>query len=307
MYRNLLVPLDGSAFAEQALPLALQIAGRTGATLRLVRVHVLYAFQDPACSWVPFDAEADRLCKQQEQSYLDGVVQRLAGMSSVPVTSAVVLGLTADGILEEARAQKADLIVMTTHGRGPLNRFWLGGVADEVVRRAPVPVLLVPSREAAPAPAGEPALHHMLITLDGSALAEQVLPPALALGQPLGLRYTLLQAVEPVLFRGYSPAGPNQGWTDQPLLERRQSAVQDYLEQVARRLGAPSVPIQTRVVAGHAAAVAILEEARIAAADLIALATHGRGGLKRLLLGSVADKVVRGSQTPVLIHRPQSG
>jgi nucleotide-binding universal stress UspA family protein len=137
MNRPLLVPLDGSAFAEQALPLALGLARRAAASLDLVLVHALYAFRDPACSWGPYDPASGAALKRQEQAYLDFVARRLGELAPVPVTSAVADGLVADAILGRAEARGAGLLVMTTHGRGALSRAFFG-----VVCGAAAPVLL---------------------------------------------------------------------------------------------------------------------------------------------------------------------
>ena len=139
MYRSLLVPLDGSAFAEHALPLALSIARRAGASVNVVQVHVPFTplYAD---SMSPGTYEAEAKVLEQERAYLDGIAKRLASISSVPVTSALLEGeVVAETLNGHAAAAEADLIVMTTHGRGPLSRFWLGSVADEMVRRATTP------------------------------------------------------------------------------------------------------------------------------------------------------------------------
>ena len=101
MCQNLLVPLDGSVVGEQALPLALHIADRTAAVLRLVHVHVLYAHKERGVCWLPYNRQFDAECEAQEQAYLDGVAQRLARVSSKPVTTAVVHGTPIDAILVE--------------------------------------------------------------------------------------------------------------------------------------------------------------------------------------------------------------
>jgi nucleotide-binding universal stress UspA family protein len=302
MYHRLLVPLDGSPFAEQALPLALGIAGRAGASLRLVRVHVLYALQEPAASWGPYDPEMERLCQDQEQSYLDGVVQRLARVSAVPVTADVVQGPAGDAILEEARACKAALVVMTTHGRGPLTRLWLGSVADELARRATVPVLLLRPQEGIPGPPQSAAFSHGLIPLDGTPLAERMLEPALELGRLTGARYTLLRVVVPSLFAGHDPTLDSPTGGGEAMLARRQREAQEYVGAVASRLRGQGFPVEACVVTAFHPATAILDKARRVGADLIALTTRGHRGIKRWLLGSVADKVVRGATTPVLVH-----
>src|SRR5438876_11300863 len=140
MYHSLLVPLDGSMFGEHALPLALSIARRAGATLTVLHVHappaVTYAesLPDP-------DPRLDLHLKEREQAYLDGVIKRLGDISTVSVHSELLEGTTADTIRAAVSSRGVDLVVMTTHGRGPLGRLWLGSVADELVRQLPVPLL----------------------------------------------------------------------------------------------------------------------------------------------------------------------
>src|SRR5947209_5123978 len=139
MYRSLLVPLDRTAFAEQALPLALRIARRANARLDLVEVHALYALEDPTAAWLPLEPERDAERKRQEQLYLDATAKWATSVSQVSVTasvlpgSAVIPATVAGSILEQARAGKADLIVMATHARGPLSRLLAGSVADKLI------------------------------------------------------------------------------------------------------------------------------------------------------------------------------
>ncbi len=299
MYRSLLVPLDRSAFAEQALPLALSLARRANARLDLAEVHALYALEDPHAGWLRFEPERDAERKRQEQHYLDTTAQRLASGSPVSVTTcvcpgSVVLPATiADGILERAGAGNADLIVMATHGRGSLSRFLVGSVADELVCRARVPVLLVRGADKAPGATPGPALDNILIPLDGSLLAEQVLGPAQDLARVMGARCSLLRVVKPPSSGGHAPG---------ELPEKAQAEA--YLERVAGRLRGQGLEVRTRAVVARHAAEAILAVAQVQGSNLIALATHGRHGLNRLLLGSVADLVLRGAPSPVLVYRP---
>jgi nucleotide-binding universal stress UspA family protein len=310
MYRSLLVPLDGSDFGEHALPLALGLARRLGAALQVVRVYVppwgVYAELGGH-----YDETVDRALRERDREYLDAVVKRLATIADIPLSSALLDGPVADMIDRHAAATGADLLVMTTHGRGPLARFWLGSVADALVRQGSIPVLVVRPQEAAPDLAQEPVVRRVLIPLDGSALAEQVLEPALALGAATQAEYTLLRVVQPMIPGGHIPASAKVSGLREPLLKQLQALhrqesteAQEYLERIAERLRARALTVQTRVVSQERPATAILEDASAHGADLIALATHGRGGLKRLLLGSVADKVLRGGATPVLVYRP---
>jgi nucleotide-binding universal stress UspA family protein len=303
MYRSLLVPLDGSAFGEQALPFALSIARRAGAAVQLVHVHVplapLYVESVPT-----FDPTLDATARDQESTYLETLVKRLAKSTSVPVTGKLLEGPVADAIHEYALGQGTDLVVLTTHGRGRVSRFWLGSVTDELVRRLPMPLLLVHPQETAPDLATEPVLKHVVIPLDGSEFAEQILTPATALGGLMQAEYTLLRVVQPMMLVGYDPSGFGLGSIPTPPLEQTQREAALYLDRVAERLRGQSLRVQTRVLTHAQPAVAILEAARAQNLGLIALETHGHRGLTRMLLGSVADKVVRGAVTPVLIHRP---
>lgn len=299
MIRTVAVPLDGSPFAEQALPHALGIVRRAGATLDLVHVHVLHVVEEHRVNRYSYDPAIDKENQRKEQLYLESTAQSLAAVSPVPWTAAVVSGLDSEGILQRVQDRKADLIVMTTHGRGALDRFFLGGVADELIRQAAVPVLMVRPRDPAPGIVPEPSLEHVLVPLDGSSLAERVLGPAMDFVRLWEGRCTLLRVIEasPSKTAG-RPNGPRPPETEQEV------AAKAYLEKIAGRLREQGTAVQTRVVVAPYAAPAILEEAQTQRCDFIALATHGSGGLRRMLLGSVTDKVVRGSSLPVLAYRP---
>jgi nucleotide-binding universal stress UspA family protein len=144
----------------------------------------------------------------------------------------------------------------------------------------------------------------VLIPLDGSPLAEQAVEPAVALGGLTQADFTLVQAVEPEVLIGDDLGGFGTVTAGLADLEQMEEQARGYLEGVARRLRARSLRVRTSVVTGKHPVAAILQGAREHGADLIALATHGYGGVTRLLLGSVADKVVRGAPTPVLVFRP---
>jgi nucleotide-binding universal stress UspA family protein len=302
MLRTILVPLDGSQFGEQALPLALGIARRAGATLELIHVYLtpapLYTER-----WADVENTLDSRARQEARAYLDGAVRRLAS-SGVPVRGTYQEGGIPESLQQLVADRGVDLVVMTTHGRGPLSRFWLGSVADELVRQLPVPVLLVRPREGKAAPAGEPVLRHFLVPLDGSPLAEQILGPAGELGKLMGADYRLLRVVQPVPYLapelgGFGGVGP-----DPRLLRELQTEAEAYLAGVTKRLREQSWSVQGQVRLEPQVPRAIFEEAEKHGCDLIALATHGRGGLGRALRGSVADKVIRGGLLPVLVYRP---
>ena len=174
-------------------------------------------------------------------------------------------------------------------------------MADELVRQAAVPVLLVRPRDRAPGivPVPEPLLKHVLVPLDGSPLAERVLEPALDFVRLWEGRFTLLRVIE--ASPATAAAWPNR---PRPREQEQEVAAKAYLEKIAGRLREKGTPVQTHVVVAPHAVPAILEEAQSQRCDFIALATHGWGGLRRMLLGSVTDKVIRGSSLPVLAYRP---
>jgi nucleotide-binding universal stress UspA family protein len=289
MYRSLLVLLDRSSFAEQALPVALSIARRANARLDLVVVYTCYELETPPASWAPFDRRLDAEWQRQESVYLDATARWLRSVAPVCGTTAVLPGsnmlaeLVADGIRERVRACRTDLIVLASHARGLFGRLGFGSVADELVRRAGVPVLVLPGREPAHELIPEPVLEDVLIPLDGSPLAEQALGPAFELARLLEARCSLLRVVQP-------PSCSQEAG--------------EYLKGVAAGFQGEGLAVQTRVLVAPEAASAI-REAASQPSSVIALATHGRGGLNRLLLGSVANKLVRAAASPVLVHRPK--
>jgi nucleotide-binding universal stress UspA family protein len=239
----------------------------------------------------------DAAAREPEHEYLVGVAQRLAADWELTVTATLLdeEASVAATLHQHAVASGCDLIVMTTHGRGGMARMWLGSIAGKLVRQAPMPVLLVrPHTEALDLLdlTREQVVKQILIPLDGSTLAEAILEPAVALGAVMHAECTLLQAINPVvaddavdrLVRGQ----------DEQLLVHWQTEARAYLQRMAEGVHDQGLAVRTIVVVG-AAAEAILAYSREHLVDLIAMATHGQGGITRLLAGSVAEQVVRGA------------
>ena len=307
MYGSILIPLDGSPLSEHALPLAQELARRSGASLHLAHVHIppvppMYSADLPL-----FDTQQEEYQRASEHAYLEALTKRLRSGSDIPVDEVFLEGAITDSVADliavYTREHYVDLVVMTTHGRGGLARVWLGSVADDLVGRLSMPLLLLRPDQGAAAMAAAQAPRQILIPLDGSANAESVLPHALAIGQATQAQYTLLRVVEPVMVARHMPPNPAVRELDDQLIDHLRADAQSYLEQVAARLAAQGLAARIEVLVAPHAAVAILEHARQGAADLIAMATHGRRGLARVLVGSVADKVLRGATTPVLLYR----
>ncbi len=294
MCRSILVPLDGSAFSEHALPLALSVARRSGAQLYLA--HVLSGRGG-------LTDIAERATAASRTAYLERVAQQVEKQSVRAPIMSILTGPVAETLLEHARAIGCDLIVLTTHGRGALSRLWLGSVADVIVRRSPVPVMLVrPHQPTAPIGAqnARRPLRRILIPLDGSPLAETIIEHSIHIGRMMDAEYTLLRVVDPAVL-GLPVHDENIAASTvlQPLKDRAQT----YLDRQAEELRSQGLQVDAIVTVGEPSA-RILDYARAHSIDLIAMATHGRGGFSLLLLGSVADKVLRGSSLPLLLYSP---
>jgi nucleotide-binding universal stress UspA family protein len=202
-------------------------------------------------------------------------------------------------IIDAVDRHQADLIVMSTHGRTGLGRWLCGSVAERVLRSAPVPVMLVPSHVEVDWSAAE--MLRVLVPLDGSALAEAILRPLAEVTSVLPASVTLVRSVDPG--SAIRLGAPEAVWHYDPVSELQ--TARQYLDACADRLP-DAVQVTTRVAEGPTGAV-ILGCARDLPADLIAMATHGRNGLARAVLGSVAQEVLHDTGLPLLLVRPALG
>ena len=295
--RSILVPLDGSLLAEQAIPFALAIAERARSKVKLVLVH-----QPLLTEPGPAHTKVELAMQKANREYLRSVVARLREQLGRAVSSAVLRGPVAQTLTKYLHELGADLVVMTTHGRGGVRRAWLGSVADQLIRSSQIPVVLVRAGQtesaASPVNFGE-----ILVPLDGSPLAEAALEPATAIARLWDGEISLVQIVQPVLVTTDPPlAFPTE--IDEQLSAIRREAAQDYLRDVAERLREQGVRASGVAVLGGGVAETLLHLAGPKRVGLLAMATHGRGGVRRLVLGSVADKLVRAAEVPVLVCRP---
>jgi nucleotide-binding universal stress UspA family protein len=240
--------------------------------------------------------------ERADRDYLRSVAARVRGRLGRALSSAVLQGPIVRTLTRYVRELSTDLVVMTTHGRGGIRRAWLGSVTDQLFRTLDVPVLTVRAREGG---SGGPVIvPEILVPLDGSALAEAVLEPAAVLARLWDAEMTLVQIVQPVLL-AIDPALPLPSGYDEQLTNMQRDAAQDYIHDIAERLRNQGVRASGVAVLGGATANTILDMARPDRVGMVALATHGRGGVRRLALGSVADKLVRAAEVPVLVVRPR--
>lgn len=295
---KVLVPLDGSPLAEEALPVAVRLARGAGAALHLVLV------QGPAPVAVPFGFGQTPVGDEREigerlRHYLVSTAEGLTAKYGLPVTWAVEHGEPAEEIAAIVRAQRVSLVVMTTHGRGGLSRLWLGSVADELLRRVTAPVLLLRPGEHSFMAGSQ----RIVVGLDGSEQAERTLETAIALGalapQASFLLALVIEPPQTVVLPMEAPLYAPPDWP-----EAQRSRATDYLTGLARRLGERGLEVSTCVRIGPDVASQLADLARESRATVIALATRGARGVERLLLGSVTDKVIRIAEQPVLVVPP---
>lgn len=305
-YHHLLAPLDGSELAEQALPHAQAIAQRAGARITLLQVipNVAALAQEPALPPGRLTAALHTQALQsqwQEQALaaLEQTAQSLAGQG-VMAQAAVVVAHPPDGILDYAQTQAVDLIVMSTHGRSGLARWVYGSVAARVVQAAPCPVLLIRTV------AGQttPAPRKILVTLDGSGLSTRALPEAERLARLFKAEIVLLHVVadsyEQKLRHVPPSLAPEVAAYTSNMLERRIAQVTVEQEGIAADLQARGVAARSAVLTGDPVQT-ILDYAASESVELIAMATHGRSGMARMLHGSVAERVLHDTPCPLLL------
>jgi nucleotide-binding universal stress UspA family protein len=300
MYSKMLIPLDGSQFSEQVLPYARSLA--KGLKIPVELLQVIDTDFTKASSDLERDRDADLVAsdiKDKSLGYLGQVADSFADTSIVKCSAET--GKPAEVIVDKAAAQTGTLIAMSTHGRSGVQRWLLGSVADKVLHASTSPLLLVRAKEGENFPA-EATLKTVLVSLDGSKLAELVLPHTTALAQRMNLEVILLRApvVPTSAYPGveYGTAG-GYGTVIQEVMEE----ATQYLEEKVRQLQGAGLEKVSYVLLRGDAPGEIIDMARQTPDNLVAMCTHGRSGVGRWVLGSVTDRVVRYSGDPVLVIR----
>jgi nucleotide-binding universal stress UspA family protein len=295
MFKTILVPLDGSKLSEQALPLAQRLAKATGARLELIRVHSPPTARDVYMEAMAGGAVPVSETTAEEEAYLDEQAAETRA-EGVEVNTSLLDGPVAQAIGRRARAT-ADLVVMTTHGRGPFSRVWLGSVADELLRILDRAILLIRPTMEPWATAGGPPYRRILLPLDAWDGNTDAVETAIALGSPK-TEYVLVHVVDVPVPAVAMPIP--MGAAAMPI-DALESKVAERLEGIANSLSGRGLKVRTRVEFASSAAQGILDVAESEAPDLIAMATRRPGRIERMLLGSVTDKVVRASKEPVVV------
>ena len=297
MYTRILVPLDGSATAEAVLPYAEAFAAGFKTSVELMSAIDIGAMTTHLAADKAHHLDTIIATEEKNSaSYLENVAKIF---SRFPTERRIVRGHPAEAILERTSKDRDTLIAMATHGRSGAKRWLLGSVAEKVLRGTTNPLFLV--RAAAAKASPQRIINSIVVPLDGSSLAEQILPTVSIWAQALDVEVTLIRAFE---FPASAYYGSENYLPDYDAIrEQTRKEVADYLKEKADSLIGEGVrTVSTRSIEGPAANE-IISYAQTEPRAVIAMSTHGRSGVRRWILGSVTEEVVRHGDDPVLVVR----
>jgi nucleotide-binding universal stress UspA family protein len=294
MITRILVPLDGSELSEEALPYAVEIARRADGEIVLITAIQPVGIWDATASAINWERE-----EKVAEEYLEERREHLEA-HQVKARQVRMHGDAAVAILEASEDEAADLIVMSTHGRSGITRWLFGSVADRVINHSLRPLLVIRPGDGEAGRA--PVFKKILVPLDGSRAAESVLPFVKEIAGLFDSSLVLYHAIPPIsAYPGFETVNPP---ADGRALEDMQRQARELLSERARRLEGEGIKT-TIAVSVDLPMDGILHAAEETGADLIAIGTHGRSGLGRLLLGSVASGVTSRARIPCLLMRPR--
>jgi nucleotide-binding universal stress UspA family protein len=301
MYKVIMVPTDGSGFDREAIRVALRIAERCGAQVRLVRVLATGSFFGASGTpeGTPIAPDLARSERDTALSELYSLAAECRTTSKADISVDLHAGPVNDVLQGYARRNDVDLIVISTHARSGISRLSLGSVTDSLIRHTTIPVLVVKPSSSYLNPQVREVFRRILVPLDGSTLAEQILPRLLTLARLEDAEITLLNVLVPQSYSQKEMADPSLPWWDKDF-----AVAQSYLFRTAGSLRRAGVLVTTDIVISDNIAGAIGDFASREKANLIAIATHGRGGLNRMLHGSVADAVMHSGRISMLVFKP---
>ena len=307
MYSRILTPLDGSEASEHVLPYARALASSLSIPMALLMAiepdhPTISQSLNPVLHW--HETESHRI--GHAEGYLTSVASRLRG-AGLSVDTITPRSEPATAVVEEASRDPGTLIAMASHGRSGLARWWMGSVADKVLHMADNPLLLIRSQAHAPS-TQESSPERLIVPVDGSELAEEILPHVVYLSRAMDLpvevvRVTMseaeyyqamsmgLRVLPPTLpsFQSFSETMDGEAW--------------QYLADVKDRLTQLGVAIVNARLVQGSPADSVVDLATSSGHSLVAMTTHGRSGVGRMVLGSVTERVVRQSGGPVLLVR----
>ncbi|NQW22449.1 MAG: universal stress protein [SAR202 cluster bacterium] len=313
MYSRILVPLDGSDLSENVLPFAITLGQALECPIALLRIPEnvpLYASGDFEVIPAAYTALSDEERKAECEEYLEGLAGTIRE-KGLEVSTVVRIGMPGHEIVEEAAVSDNTVVAMASHGRSGISRWVMGSVADEVLRNSTSPLLLVRPQESGEVAAGTP-VNRIIVPVDGSALAEQVFPHVADLAKAFNTKVDLVRVTASAseYYRQsavYSTGGTTAEYIPpyEEFSEAADSEAQTYLGEAQTRMESLGVsPVEGHLVHGQPAVV-VADLAQADSGSMVVIATHGRSGIGRWVLGNVADSVARHSGCPVLLVRAQ--
>lgn len=296
MLNTIMVPLDGSALAESALSTAYALARRDSARVELVMVREPPLSITRVGSAPVMDPTIDTERHEEDRRYLDVLLGRIPAADRARTHSSLLDGPVVGTLAARIREVHASLVVMTTHARGGIARATLGSVADALVRRSPAPVLLLHPSHSGEARSN--GFRRVLLPLDGSAAGESMIERAIEVAGTDGVEYTLLRVLSAreTSGRRLLPQRGEEGGS-----RSQRATIESVLDNEAAKFREWGVAVRSQTVVHDGAAEGIIQYAAGSGTDLIAMNTRSRGGLERMVLGSVADAVLRGWRRPLLL------
>jgi nucleotide-binding universal stress UspA family protein len=295
MYKKMLVLLDGSKLAEIVFTYAQELSARLSITLELLHV----------CS----PQEAEQLPMRQAymehmaeilQSKAAKISSKIGGTTqgkSIEAQGKVVVGHPAEEILNYADKNNIDLIMLSTHGRSGIRMWDLGNVAHKVIHAAKVPIWLVPSELREEIIWDKLPKRTMVIPLDGSKLSADVIPHAINIAKQRG-------APSEIVLIYVEPTELVHTREEMKLVEAKSLSIKKYLDDQAQQFSKEGIPAQSKILMGDPASE-IIDFVKGNPAQLIAMTTHGRVGINRMIFGSVAENIIHlVKKTPIFLVKP---
>ena len=302
MYKVIMVPTDGSDAERPALDVAVILARRFDAALRLVRVETPPVVVDPRSGPGVLEQTEETVleARRAREKKLEQLAEDLRNRGAPHVISSLETDRVEPALRDYASRNNVDLIIMSSHSRGGLQRTRLGSVTDYLIRNTAIPTLVVRPTHSVSGN-GDGPFEQITVTLDGSALSEQILPHVAALIADSRTTVNLVKVLQPIF---YSKKEEHSGlpWWDDAVTD-----AETYLDLAGRGFHNTTATVTGEVLMGDDVATAILEYCERGNADLLAIATHGVGGLKRMVFGSVADELTRRVPISVLVFHPKDG
>jgi nucleotide-binding universal stress UspA family protein len=303
MYKVIMAPTEGSDTERTALSVAVKLAQRFDAELRLVRVEsaplvIETVVRPPVLQITEQTLRDERLARLRKLEAL-GTECRVLG--EIRVITALEDGPIAPSLRDYAKKFNVDLIVMSSHSRGGVRRITLGSVTDYLIRNTNIPVLVVKQSASFMGATLEETVPRIVVPLDGSDLAEKILPEVAALALRLNATVSLLHVLTPVTYSQKEIMQPGLPWWDTDI-----AIADSYLARAASYLTEEGLTVGKDVVLSDDVATAILDYSIRTRADIIAIATSGSGGMSRFVFGTVADEVTRKAPASLFVFHPKA-